>query len=153
MDKCKVLSRKRSVDKALSFKLKADPTRLGEGESESLCKYNASILKNKLSSQLQSNKQLEGKLKASFQKIEFDDYDFSEPAPKRRRFQRRNSKTASMLSMSIQTVLRLDLEGKEKTTPSSPEYDEDIGVAEDLVLHFRDSRKRAQPMGFSLVQN
>mmetsp|Transcript_30340 Transcript_30340/g.72701 ORF Transcript_30340/g.72701 Transcript_30340/m.72701 type:complete len:163 (+) Transcript_30340:79-567(+) len=148
------LNQKNSVDKAFSFELKADPTRLEEGESDSdsLCKFSVPP-KRKLSFQLQSNKPLSGKLQASFGKITADACGVSEPAPKRRRFQRRNSQTAKMLSMSMLPVLALDFAGKEKTRPSCPEYDEDIGIAEDLVRRYQASRKRAQPMGFSLVQS
>lgn len=129
-----------SADKALSLDMKTDCRGTGEceAESDSLCENFHLPPKRKLSL---------GKLQVSFEKITTYPYDVPEPAQKRRRFQRRNSKTAQMLSMSMLPVLALDLAGKEEITTSCPEYDEDINIAEDLVRHFQASRKRAQPVG------
>ncbi|CAJ1937193.1 unnamed protein product [Cylindrotheca closterium] len=146
------LSHQTSSEKAFPFEMKVDTPRLDEGESDSLCKFNV-LPKRKLCIRLQSTKPLGGKLHVSFEKILTHASDASEPAPKRRRFQRRNSKTANMLSMSMLPVLALDLEDKAKTTSSCPEYDDDINIAEDLVRHFQANRKRAQQLEFSLAKS
>jgi hypothetical protein len=64
----------------------------------------------------------------------------AEPPNKRRRFQRRNSKTAKMLFASISVFATSDYGESEQCKIPSPctEFDEDIEIAEDLVrqLHF-----------------
>lgn len=153
MDEYNVLSQKMSVEKTPSLELKADPTGSEEGASDDLpCKFDV-LAKRKLSFQLEAIKPLGGKLQAIFEKITTDTSEGSEPTAKRRRFQRRNSKTASMLSVSMLPVLALDLAWKAKTTTSCPEYDEDINIAEDLVRLVQASRKRSQAMGFSFVKS
>ena len=66
-----------------------------------------------------------------------------EPTMKRRRFQRRNSKTAAMLFSSIATIVspelnaieREDIEREKETSKDS--CDVAIKIAEDLVRHLR----------------
>lgn len=60
-----------------------------------------------------------------------------ESPPKRRRFQRRNSATSNMLSMAALPLQGINLPLKEDDSPSCPECDKDIDVAEDLVQHFQ----------------
>lgn len=60
-----------------------------------------------------------------------------EPTMKRRRFQRRNSKTAAMLFSSIATIgLGLEDTEREKET-SKDSCDAALKIAEDLVRHLR----------------
>ena len=133
------------VTKTLSLDLTTDFTS-HEGELDSAHSLNV-LRKRKLPFQPQSNTQLDGKFQVTFEKLKSCPCDFRESTPKRRRFQRRNSKTAKMLSMSMLPGLVLDLPGEETSRPSCAEYDEDISIAEDLVRHFQSSRKRAQSLG------
>lgn len=66
----------------------------------------------------------------------------SESPPKRRRFQRRNSATSNMLSMAALPLQDIDLPLKEDGSPSCPECDKGIDIAEDFVQHFQTNRQR-----------
>jgi hypothetical protein len=79
-----------------------------------------------------------------------------EPAPKKRRFQRRNSKTAAMLFRSMTDDARAEIEQEaakpeEQNHNSEDNYwDEDTGleIAEDLVHHIKLRRQSTGGSGY-----
>lgn len=133
-----------SADKAISLDPKTDFTGADEGENDSLDNFHVPS-KRTLSFRHQFLTPLVVEPQVSFEIASSCPCD-AQPVPKRRRFQRRNSKTAKMLSKAMLPVLELDLAGKERSTPSCPEYDEAICIAKDLVRHCKSNRKRAQSM-------
>jgi len=96
------------------------------------------------------------KKEVSFESDYGYDEDLVEPEPKRRRFQRRNSKTPQMLMAMSPSLLSLDFldkdknEGQLRTTsrtplPFSDDEDDDawdggLEIAEELVKHLQKRR-------------
>mmetsp|Transcript_122136 Transcript_122136/g.182445 ORF Transcript_122136/g.182445 Transcript_122136/m.182445 type:complete len:117 (+) Transcript_122136:1-351(+) len=67
----------------------------------------------------------------------------AEPPMKRRRFQRRNSKTAAMLFSSMSSIVSADLEAEKEETPdkidvpSGEPWDSGLEIAEELVRQLK----------------
>eukprot|EP00522_Entomoneis_paludosa_P011989 CAMPEP_0172443754 /NCGR_PEP_ID=MMETSP1065-20121228/3970_1 /TAXON_ID=265537 /ORGANISM="Amphiprora paludosa, Strain CCMP125" /LENGTH=174 /DNA_ID=CAMNT_0013194091 /DNA_START=28 /DNA_END=552 /DNA_ORIENTATION=- len=77
----------------------------------------------------------------------------SEPEPKRRRMQRRNSKTPAMLMAMSASIAAADFHGERKPAkigadeikvpkPQSESWDGGLEIAEDLVRHLQSRRAR-----------
>jgi len=92
--------------------------------------------------------------------VSFEDYGYGDAAPepslKRRRFERRNSKTPAMLMKEIDKTLKsFDFtsltqndddknngDTRDKTSPSDPEWDGGLEIAEELVKQLQSRRQR-----------
>ncbi|CAJ1935184.1 unnamed protein product [Cylindrotheca closterium] len=88
----------------------------------------------------QLNEPLEDKRQENSEKRERDlSHVLSDSPSKRRRFQRRNSVTSKMISMTALSLPDIDLEEGGR---ACPEFDDDIHIAVNLVQHFQASHER-----------
>ena len=74
--------------------------------------------------------------------------ELAEPPAKRRRFQRRNSKTAAMLFSSMSSIIAADIDGEDEMenhhqveTPEDP-WEGGLEIAEELVRQLKLRRKK-----------
>jgi hypothetical protein len=112
------------------------------GDGRSLASMLTSRRSGLHSLHMQFAAQMDQRRKVSFEAEKVTEEPF-EPPMKRRRFQRRNSKTAAMLFSSMSSIASSDLESeKEKSsdkidTPSCDPWDSSLEIAEELVRQLK----------------
>jgi hypothetical protein len=133
-----------AVEKSVPLPAKslALPKMSALGEGHSLASMMTSRRSGLQSLHMQFAAQMGQRGKVSFE-VEKETQEATEPPMKRRRFQRRNSKTAAMLFSSMSSIVSADLESEKdesanKADSSSADaWDSGLEIAEELVRQLK----------------